>query len=109
MDQDKYKVLYKNYKAAAEASERSLKIMDKQKSRVMRILTAERSARLFWLYRLGKLHVRILEDAQQDISEIIDESALRNMSSGRKPAMKEGSQEKARIPKAMEATESTLN
>ena len=82
MDQDKgeeirkYKALYKKYKTAAKESERSFKIMEKLQergSRAMRILTAERMARLFWLYGLGDLYVRI-PDALRDISDVIDEA-----------------------------------
>ena len=38
------------------------------------ILTAQRSARLNWLYRLGDLHVSIPEDTRIEIGDIIDDA-----------------------------------
>jgi hypothetical protein len=59
------KALCKRYKAAAEKWERKCKIAEKRTSNLgdaLYILTAQRSTRLNWLYRLGDLHVHIPED-----------------------------------------------
>jgi hypothetical protein len=81
MDKDaeiaRLKALCKRYKAAAEKWERSCKIANKSISNLgyaMCTLTAQRSARLNWLYRLGDLHVRIPEDTRIEIGDIIDDA-----------------------------------
>ena len=81
MDKDaeiaRLKALCKQYKAAAEKWEREYKIVEKRRSNLgdsLYILTAQRSARLNWLYRLGDLHVRIQENTRIEIGEIIDDA-----------------------------------
>ena len=71
------KALCKQYKAAAEKWEREYKIVEKRSSNLgdsLYILTAQRSARLNWLYRLGDLHVRIQENTRIEIGDIIDDA-----------------------------------
>jgi len=81
MDKDaeiaRLKALCKQYKAAAEEWEREYKIVAKRSSMLgdaLYILTAQRSARLNWLYRLGDLHVRIPEDTRIEIGDMIDDA-----------------------------------
>ena len=81
MDKDaeiaRLKVLCKQYKAAAEKWEREYKIIEKRSLNLgdaLYILTAQRSAHLNWLYRLGDLHVSIPEDTRIEIGDIIDDA-----------------------------------
>jgi hypothetical protein len=72
MDKDteiaRLKVLCKQYKAAAEKWEREYKIVEKRSLNLgdaLYILTAQRSAHLNWLYRLGDFNVSIPEVRQR--------------------------------------------
>jgi hypothetical protein len=65
------------------------------------MLTAQPSARLNWLYRLGDLHVRIPEDTQIEVGVIIDD-AYENW---RKNATRDESRTSAPMTEAMKATE----
>ena len=79
MPQDKDKTILK-YKALSElhkaaAMEERYGILEKRLERVSeaaRVLTAERTARLYCLYGQGDLARRILEDARLEIGDIID-------------------------------------
>ena len=69
------KALSQMHKAAAKDWEERYGILEKLLERVSeaaRVLTAERTARLYWLYGLGDLARRILEDARLEIGGIID-------------------------------------
>jgi len=114
MDKDteiaRLKVLCKQYKAAAEKWEREYKIVEKRSLNLgdaLYILTAQRSARLNWLYRLGDLHVRIPEDTRIEIGDIIDDALAYENSrrTGRKNATRDESRTSAPMTEAMEATE----
>ena len=71
----KYKALSQLHKAAAMDWEERYGILEKLLERVSeaaRVLTAERTARLYCLYGQGGLARRILEDARLEIGDIID-------------------------------------
>ena len=71
----KYKALSQKHKEAAKDWEeryRNLEMRLEQVSYAARILTAEHTARLYWLYGLGDLARRIPEDVRLEIGDMID-------------------------------------
>ena len=71
----KYKALSQKHKEAAKDWEeryRNLEMRLERVSYAARILTAERTARLYWLYGLGDLARRIPEDVRLEIGDMID-------------------------------------
>ena len=64
-------------KASCNELKAKLEIFEKRSFSLgdaLHVLTAQRHARLHWLYRLGDLHVRIPEATRIEIGDIIDEA-----------------------------------